>query len=102
MAKPDTRIRAIFRKPAFISSADLTGSFPQKKIVGPLGLPLGEYITIEGKPCTVGFGGTVKFQPLEEISKAGVHSLEAYRVNGVEIEASLISTFAQKRQIQSG
>jgi hypothetical protein len=81
--------------PDFISSADLTGSFPQKKILGPLGLPLGTYMTIEGKPCAVGFGGKVKSQSLEDISKAGVHSLEVSRVNGEELQAPVIITFTR-------
>jgi hypothetical protein len=87
--------------PGFISSADLTGSFPKKKIVGPLGgLPLGEYMTIEGKPCAVGFGGIVKSQSLEEISNAGVHSLEVYRVNGVELQAPVIITFTRSAKFK--
>jgi hypothetical protein len=84
----------------FISSADLTGSFPQKKIVGPLGLPLGEYMTIEGKPCALGFGGIVKSQSLEEISQSGVHSLEVYRVNGVELQAPVIITFTRSAKFK--
>ena len=41
--------------PNLISSADLVGSSPKTKILGPLGKPLGEYVTIEGRPCAVGF-----------------------------------------------
>lgn len=83
-----------------VSSADLVGSFPKTKIIGPLGQPLGEYITIEGTPCAVGFGGSVTFQSLEDVSKFGVHSLKVSKVNGVELKTPVIITFARNAKFK--
>ncbi len=78
-----------------VSSADLVGSFPKTKIVGPLGCPLGEYMTVEGKPCAVGFGGRVTSQSVDDVAKFGVHSLEVHKVNGVALEAPVIVTLTR-------
>ena len=78
-----------------VASADLVGSFPRKKILGPLGHSLGEYVTIEGRPCAVGFGGKVKFESLEDVSKFGVHSLEVHKVDGVELTPPIIISFSR-------
>jgi hypothetical protein len=78
-----------------VSSADLVGSSPKMKILGPLGRQLGEYMTIEGRPCAVGFGGSVSFMSLEDISQFGVHSLEVRKVDGVELTAPIIISFVR-------
>lgn len=83
-----------------ISSADLVGSFPKMTILGPLGLRLGEYMTIEGKPCAVGFGGRLTSESLEDISRAGIQSLEVYKVNGVALKAPVIITLTRNAKFK--
>jgi len=64
-----------------------------KKVLGPLGHPLGEYITIEGKPCAVGFAGTFQYLSHEEIANFGIHSLEVSKVEGVKLERPIVIQF---------
>jgi hypothetical protein len=64
-----------------------------KKIIGPLGYPLGEYVTIEGKPCVVGFGSAISYPTQKDILRFGVQSLEASKVNGVALAKPVIIRF---------
>lgn len=70
--------------PESISTNDISGG-GSVRLVGPLGHPLGAYLTVEGVPCAVGMGGGKKYSSKEDILKFGIHSLEIHKVNGIAI-----------------
>jgi hypothetical protein len=71
-----------------------------KKVMGPLGHPLGDYITIEGRPGAVGFGGEFEHSTLEDVSKFGVHSLEVLKVDGVKLKKPIIIQFKRNAKYE--
>lgn len=60
--------------------------FGKVKIIGCLGVPIGDYVTIEGIPCLQTMGDKT-YPTFEDIEKHGVQSLEVYFVNGMPLKA---------------
>ncbi len=61
-----------------------------KRIIGPLGIALGEYLTIEGRPCSIGKIRTVTYLSAQDIVDHGLNRLEVQKVNGKELKPPVI------------